>query len=92
LTVIALSAEAGGPTAGQPNAVVYFYWPGRELPSKPSGVHNNTLELHYPLAAFGGILRLLQEAGEVFCYYAEDSTDPLSPRAGLEQRGFHARS
>jgi hypothetical protein len=91
LTAIGLSSEAGGPAAGQPNAVVYFYWPGRKLPSQPSGVHNNTLELHYQLAALGGILQLLQGEEDFVCFYSDDATAPLNPRAGLEQVAFHAR-
>ena len=89
LTVVVLAADPVGPTAGRPNAVAYFYWPGRKLPATPSGVHNNTLELHYPLAALGGILQMLENSTDVVCYYTEDASDPLSPRAGLQQQNFH---
>ena len=90
LTIIALAADPAGPTAGQPNAVAYFYWPGRKLPVKPSGVHNNTLELHYPIGALGGVIQMLESSADVVCYYTEDASDPLSPRAGLQQQNFHA--
>jgi hypothetical protein len=89
LTVIDLSSETGGPTAGQPNAVAYFYWPGKKLPARASTVHNNTLELHYPLAAFGGIVQMLQGSTDVYCYYENDPNDASGPRAGLEQKNFH---
>jgi len=91
LTVIGLSSESAGPTGGQPNAVVYFYWPGRKLPLKPSSVTNNTLLLYYPIGAFGGILQLLQGPQEVYCYYDDDHADPLGPRAGLKQKNFNVR-
>lgn len=89
VTVIDLASDPCGPQAGRPNAVVYFYWPGRKLPAKPSQVHNNTLELHYPLSALAGILQMLQSSTDVICYYNVDASDGLSPHAGLQQSNFH---
>ena len=90
-TMIGLSSKPNGPTAGQPNAVIYFYWPGRKIPTKPSAVHNNTLELHYPIGAFGGILQLLQAPVDLYCFYDEDPADPLTPKVGLQQKVFIPR-
>jgi hypothetical protein len=89
LTVIGLSAERNGPTAGQPNAVAYFHWPGKAFPARPSPVHNNTLELHYPIGSLGAIMQLLRGKQAVFCYYDADPADPLGPRAGLMQKQFN---
>jgi hypothetical protein len=91
LTAIALSSEVGGPTAGQPNAVAYFYWPGRPLPKTPTKVHNHTLELHYPLSAFGGIQEMLESGGDLHCYYSSNPKDPLGPRSGIRQGRFRNR-